>query len=153
MLGNEQVAVLEETALNFGLIVGDVVDMSYSFPLPREEGRQAPAGASERRSTDRFTISAIVRQDGVTSTDVRTGFIVDLADVQAWLNLPGQAQALVVPVDPALYETNNAEVAALRVRDIARAVQAALGDELRRDDGQGVVPGRAAASAFWPSRR
>ena len=36
---------------------------------------------------------------------------------------------LVGMVDPALYETNNAEQAALRVRDVARAVQQQLGDE------------------------
>ena len=128
VLGNGQVAVLEETALNFGLSVGDVVDLAYGFPLPREAGREAPAGASERRSSERFTIAAIVRQDGVTGADVRTGFIGAVADVQAWLGLPGQAQALVVLIDQGLYETANAEVAALRVRAVARDVQSALDD-------------------------
>ncbi len=128
-LGDDQAAVLEDTANNYNLRVGDVLDVSYSFPLPREEGKPNTVGASERRAAHRFTISSIVRQDGVTSGDVRTGLIVDLADVQTWLNLPGQAQILVATVDPALYETNNAEVAALRMRDIARAVQTRLGDD------------------------
>ncbi len=128
-LGNNQAAILEDTAFNYNLSVGDVLDVSYSFPLPREEGKPDTVGVSERRATHRFTISSIVRQDGVTSSEVRTGVIVDLADVQAWLNLPDQAQTLVATVDPALYETNNAETAALRMRDIARAVQSRLGDE------------------------
>ena len=128
-LGHDQAAILEDTANNYNLGVGDVLDVSYSFPLPREAGQPNIVGASERRAAHRFTISSIVRQDGVTGSDMRAGLIVDLADVQAWLNLPGQAQTLVATVDPALYETNNAETAALRMRDIARAVQARLGDE------------------------
>ena len=128
-LGDGQTAVLEETALNYNLSVGDAVDISYSFPLPREAGHPELAGASQRRSSERFTISAIVRQDGITDSGVRAGFIVALSDVQAWLNLPGQAQRLIVVVDSALYQTNNAEVAALRVRSVARAVQQQLGDE------------------------
>ncbi|MCI0396503.1 MAG: ABC transporter permease [Chloroflexi bacterium] len=128
-LGNNQAAVLADTATTYGLQVGDAIDVAYSFPLPREEGQPDPAGTSQRRAVQRFTISAIVRQDGVTSGDVREGVIIHLADAQAWLQLPGRAQRLLVTVNPALYETNNAEIAALRMRDIARAVQAALGDD------------------------
>ncbi|MCA9972411.1 MAG: ABC transporter permease [Anaerolineales bacterium] len=128
-LGARQTAVLQETALNFNLAVGDTVDIAYSFPLPREAGQPEPAGASQRRTTERFTITGIVRQDGVTDSGIRAGFIISLADAQAWLSLPGRAQRLVATVNPALYETNNAEVAALRVRDVLRAVQARLGDD------------------------
>ena len=128
-LGNDQAAILEDTAHNFNLSVGDVLDISYSFPLPREEGKPNTVGVSERRASHRFTIASIVRQDGVTGSGMRTGLIVDLADVQVWLNLPGQAQTLLATVDPALYETNNAETAALRMRDIAGSVQAKLGDD------------------------
>ncbi|MEJ2747741.1 MAG: ABC transporter permease [Anaerolineae bacterium] len=114
-LGNGQAALLEGTALNFDLGVGDVIDVAYSFPLPREEGHPGTVGASERRTVQRFTISSVVRQDGVTGGDTRAGLIVDIADVQDWLGLPGQAQMLIATVDPKLYETNNAEIAALRV--------------------------------------
>ena len=69
-LGSDQIAVLEATANNFDLSVGDEIEISYSFPLPREEGKPSTAGASERRSTHRFTISSIVRQDGVTGSGV-----------------------------------------------------------------------------------
>lgn len=124
-----QAAILEETALNFGLQVGDTLDVAYSFPLPREVGQEALAGASSRRTNQRFTIAAIVRQDGVTGSNVRSGLIIALGDAQAWLNLPDRAQQLVATVNPALYETNNAELAALRVRDVARRVQQQLGDE------------------------
>ncbi len=129
VLGDGQTAVLEDTARNFSLGVGDAVDISYSFPLPREAGQPELAGASQRRTTQRFTVSAIVRQDGVTDAGVRTGFIVALADAQAWLNLPDRAQLLIGTVDPGLYETNNAEVAALRVREVVGAIQQRLGDE------------------------
>lgn len=129
VLGDGQTAVLEDTALNFGLQVGDTVDIAYGFPLPREEGVAATAGASERRSNERFTISSIVRQDGVTSAGVRTGFIISMSDAQAWLNLPDRAQLLAVTVNQRLYETNNAEEAALRVRDVARQIKTQLGDD------------------------
>lgn len=130
-LGNEQAAVLEETALNFGLNVGDTIDVSYSFPLPREVGQEELAGASQQRTSKRFTISSIVRQDGVTGSDVRSGLIIALDDAQEWLHLSDRAQMLVATVDPNLYETNNAELAALRVRDVVRSVQQQLGDDYR----------------------
>ncbi len=122
-------AVLEGTALKYDLSPGDEISVSFSYPLPREEGLPASTEASQRRSTNRYIIGSIVRQDGVSSGDFREGIIVDLAGVQEWLGLPDQAQLLVATVDPALYETNNAELAALRVREVAHAVQTRLGDE------------------------
>lgn len=127
-LGEGQAALLEDTAHSFELGVGDTVDVSYSFPLTREAGQPAVAGASERRTSRRFFITAIVRQEGVTG-GVRDGLVVELEDAQQWLDLPDRAQSLIATVNPALYETSNAEVAALRVRDVVRAVQGSLGDE------------------------
>jgi putative ABC transport system permease protein len=128
-LGAGQAALLEDTAFTYGLEVGDTIDVSYSFPLPREEGKANALGASERRTSKRFTIKAIVRQDGITGGGVREGLIIDLADAQEWLNLPNRVGSVVATVDPSLYDTNNAETAALRVRDVVQAVQARLGDD------------------------
>lgn len=122
-------AVLEDTALKFGLEVGDEINVAFSYPLPREEGLPASDAASRRRAAHRYIIGSIVRQDGVAGSDVRAGLIVDLEGAQEWLTLSEQAQQLVVTVDPALYETNNAEVAALRVREVAGAIQARLGND------------------------
>ncbi|MGB4869115.1 MAG: FtsX-like permease family protein [Candidatus Promineifilaceae bacterium] len=127
-LGDHQAALLEEAAFTFDIQLGDTVDVSYSFPQSREEGKTAVAGSSERRTTEQFTITSIVRQDGLTG-GVREGLIISLADAQAWLGLEGQAQRLIATVDPALYETSNAEIAALSVRDVVRAVQVRLGDD------------------------
>ncbi|HSH04800.1 MAG TPA: FtsX-like permease family protein [Anaerolineae bacterium] len=126
-LTNNQIAVLETTALSFNLNPGDTLLVSYSYPLPREQGQPATAGASERRTSEQFTISGIVRQDGVAGGDVTNGFLIDINTVQQWLGLPNQADRLIATIDPSLYETNNAEVAALRVRDVLQAVQAQLG--------------------------
>lgn len=128
-LGEGQVAVFADTANVYGLQVGDTIEIAYSFPLPRERGEPELVGSSQRRTVERFIISGIVRQDGVTNGSVREGVMMHLADAQAWLQLPGRAQRLVVTVDPGLYETSNAETAALRMREIAGAVQAVLGDE------------------------
>jgi ABC-type lipoprotein release transport system permease subunit len=128
-LGGGQVALLEDTAFTYDLEVGDTIDVSYSFPLPREKGQPSATGASERRTSERFTIGGIVRQDGIASGGVRDGLIIHLSDAQEWLNLPDRVQMVVVTVEPNLYETNNAETAALRVRDVVQAVQARLGDD------------------------
>ncbi|MFZ0544261.1 MAG: FtsX-like permease family protein [Candidatus Promineifilaceae bacterium] len=128
-LGGGNIALLEDTAFSYGLGVGDTLVASYSFPSPRERGEEAVVGASERRTTESFTIASIVRQDGVAGGGVREGFIIDLQDVQNWLNLPDKSQSLIATVKPSLYESSNAEAAALEVRDVVRAVQQQLGDD------------------------
>jgi ABC-type antimicrobial peptide transport system permease subunit len=130
-LGDRQVAVLADTANIYNIAVGDKVDVSYSFPIPREKGQPAATAASERRATERFAVTAVVRPDGVSGSLGNQGLIMSLDDAQQWLDLPGQASSLIATVNPALYETNNAEVAALRVRDVVSAVQQQLGDEYR----------------------
>ena len=129
-LGDMQAAVLQATALELGnLQVGDTVEVAYSFPQPREKGSVAAVGSSQRRAVGRFTISAIVRQNGVANADVDSGVIVHIDDAQAFLGLPDRAEELIALVEPALYEAGNAEEAALSVRDVAVNVQAALGDQ------------------------
>ncbi len=129
-LGNMQAAVLQPTALSLGnLQIGDTIDIAYSFPQPREKGSVAAAGSSQRRAVGQFTISGIVRQNGVASADVDGGVIVHIDDAQDFLGLPDRAEALIALVEPALYEAGNAEEAALSVRDVAVNMQAALGDQ------------------------
>jgi putative ABC transport system permease protein len=127
-LGDGRAALLEDTANAYGFGVGDPIDVSYRFPLPREEGQPAVAGSSERRTSRTFTVAAVVRQDGVAG-GVGEGLIVHLAEAQEWLDLADRGQILIATVDPALYESSNAEAVALRVRDVVRAVQIELGDE------------------------
>lgn len=143
-LGDGRIALLEGTAFAYGLEVGDTLVASYSFPLPREKGEEAVAGASERRTTESFTIASIVRQDGVASGGVREGFIIALQDVQSWLNLPDRSQSLIATVDPTLYESSNAETAALEVRDVVRAVQRQLGDDYNYSLDKAAALGEAA---------
>jgi putative ABC transport system permease protein len=129
-LGNMQAAVLESTATQLGsLDVGDTIDVSYSFPQPREKGSATEIGSSRRRAVGQFTISAIVRQSGVANAGVTNGVIIHIDDAQSFLGLPDRAEELIVLVEPALYEAGNAEKVALGVRDVAVNVQAALGDQ------------------------
>jgi putative ABC transport system permease protein len=128
ILGDGGVALLKETAENFDLHVGDSFQAAYSFPVPREEGKPDLAGSSSRRISRDFTVRAIIRQDGVDA-GFRSGFIVDLAEMQQWLSLEGLASELIATVDPRLYETNNAENASLAVREVGQEVYAALGED------------------------
>jgi putative ABC transport system permease protein len=128
-LGNMQAAVLQPTALELGgLQIGEPIEVAYSFPQPREKGSVAPVGSSRRRAVGRFTITAIVRQNGVANAQVGSGVIVHIEDAQDFLGLPDRAEELIALVDAALYEAGNAEEVALSVRDVAVNVQAALGD-------------------------
>ena len=126
--GPGELVLLEDTALSFGWAVGDTIQVSYSWPQPREVGQAAPAGASQRRVSANFTITGIARQNGVTSADVTSGIIVDLAEVQRWLNLPDQAERLVAIIDPAIYDSNDAESAALQVRAVVQRIQDEVDD-------------------------
>ena len=128
-LGDGQVALLEDTANTYGIGVGDTLHVAYSFPQPREEGQTGSTGASARRVRIPFTVAAVVRQEGVSSADIREGVIAHIDDVQRWLELPDRAQVLLAIVNPKLYESQNAEIGALKVRGVAQAIQAELGDE------------------------
>jgi putative ABC transport system permease protein len=127
-LGNGQVALLEDTANAYNIGVGDSLYVAYSFPQPREQGKAVSTGASARRVRIPFTVSSVVRQDGVTSSETREGVIAHIDDIQRWLELPGRAQVLLAIVDPSLYESQNAEIGALNVRSVAQAIQAELGN-------------------------
>ena len=124
-LGQGRVAVDQLLAGQLGLKLGDSFIASYAFPIPREPGKPAASGTSSVRLQRKFTVAAIVSADGVGS---RRGVLVELSDLQVWLDRPGQASQLAVVVDPRIYETNNSNEAALSVRSIARAVQSKLGD-------------------------
>jgi putative ABC transport system permease protein len=126
LLGNGRVAVAKREATELGVSVGDTFSAAYAFPTPRQPGKQASSGASSVRLQRQFTVSAIVNMDGVSGEH---GVLVELEDLQTWLNLPGQANQILAVVDPGLYETNNANAAALTMRSIARAVQLQLGDD------------------------
>ena len=129
-LGAMQAAVLQSTALRMGgLQPGDSIEVAYSFPQPREKGSVAAVGSSQRRAVGRFTISAIVRQNGVARTGDNYGVLVHIKDAQDFLGLPGQAEEFIALVEPALYEAGSAEEAVLSVREVAIHVQAALGDQ------------------------
>ena len=128
-LGDGSVALLQSTAETFNLDVGDSIGVAYSFPQPREEGRAAPVGSSQRRVVGQFPITAVVRQNGVVNAGVRDGFLIDISDAQTWLGLQGRAAEMIAQVDPALYEARDPETAALNVRDQAVAIQAVLGDD------------------------
>lgn len=126
-LGDNQVALYEFVASNNGLQVGDVINVSHILPPPRELGKEAEAGTSSSRIQRQFTVAAIVRQDGVTQGF--GGILVDLADLQAWVGENGRSNQLVASVEQDLYNTNNSEVAAVRVRDVVREVQKQFSEE------------------------
>ena len=131
-LGNMNAALLHNSSLNLGNPqLGDVIEVTYSYPQPRQSGSVAAVGSSQRVVIARFTITAIVRQNGITKENIREGLIVDIHDAQIALGLPDQAELLVALVEPALYDVRDTEAAALSVRDVAVNVQNSLGEDYR----------------------
>jgi ABC-type antimicrobial peptide transport system permease subunit len=130
VLGDGRGAVTRWAANDIGLEVGDTLNVAYAIPIPRELGKAESSGASSVRLRREFTVSAIVNADGVAG---RHGMLVEIGDLQTWLNLPGRAKQMLAVVDPALYETNSATAAALSMRDITRAVEQRLGDAYQYD--------------------
>jgi ABC-type antimicrobial peptide transport system permease subunit len=126
LLGDGQVAIQRGAANEFGLSVGDTFNVSYAFPISREPGKPASSGTSTVRYQRQFTVSAIVNAGDVTRPQ---GILAELDDLQTWLSRPGQANQMLVVVDPSIYETSNANAAALTVRGIARAIQLQLSDD------------------------
>lgn len=124
-LGNGHVAISRFSANSLGLSLGDRFTVAYTFPIPREPGKPAEEGISSVRYQRQFTVGAIVNAGDVARAN---GILVELSDLQSWLNLSGQANQMLVVVDPDLYATNDSEAAALTVRSVARAVQQQLGD-------------------------
>ncbi|MCP4164865.1 MAG: hypothetical protein GY759_03095 [Chloroflexi bacterium] len=60
---------------------------------------------------------------------VNNGLNINVEDAQAWAGLSNRAEQLIALVEPALYESGNAEDAVLAVRNVTANVQAALGDQ------------------------
>ena len=140
VLGDGQVALTRGAADNYGLSVGDTFTVRYAFPIPREPGKAVASGASSVRLQRQFAVSAIVNTD----TTGRDGALVELADLQTWLDLPGQANQMLIVVDPGIYDTTNVNAAALTVREVARAVRRQLGEDYRyrMDFAAGLVEAR-----------
>ncbi len=139
-----EAAVLQATAEGLDLEVGDTFEVAYSYPLPREAGQPDAAGSSSRRATRPFSVKAIVRLEGVTSSGIRTGFVAGLDDIQSWLDMPGSASVLIATVDPALYETNSPDAAALEVRSVGQAVYDVMGDDYIYNMSKASILGEAA---------
>lgn len=127
-LGDGYVAINQFAANNRNLKVGDVLNVAYAVPTTRLLGESANRGTSQSRRQRQFTISAIVRQNGVTGSS-NDDLFAELSDLQTWLDLPDQAGQMIIVVDPNIYARNNAETAALEIRDIALAVENTFGAE------------------------
>ncbi len=120
--------VLQETADTFGLRPGDTFDISYALPIPRQKGVESAANVSNRRARTTLTVSAVALQRGVTGLESNDGILVNLDYVRQWLNLPGQAERIVVAFDEGLYADNDPQAAAFRARTLAEQIQRILGE-------------------------
>ena len=120
--------VLQETADTFDLQPGDIFDISYALPVPRQKGIESAAEVSTRRARTTLTVSGIALQRGVTGLDNNDGVLIDLDYARHWLNLPGQAERIVVAFDESVYNDNDPQAAAFQARTLAEEIQTILGE-------------------------
>jgi ABC-type antimicrobial peptide transport system permease subunit len=120
--------VLQETADTFGLEPGDVFDISYALPVPRQRGLESPANISTRQARTTLTVSAVALQRGVTGLEGNDGVLVDLDYVQAWLGLSNGTERIIVAFDELIYNNNDPQAAAFQARALAEKIRAYLGD-------------------------
>ena len=120
--------VLQETADTFDLQPGDTFDISYALPVPRQKGIESPADVSTRRARTTLTVSGIALQRGVTGQEGNDGLLVDLDYTRSWLELPGQAERIVVAFSESIYGDNDPQAAAFRARALAERIQEILGE-------------------------
>lgn len=120
--------VLQETADTFGLKPGSTFDISYSLPVPRQRGVESAANVSDRQARATLTVSAVALQRGVTGMEGQNGVLVDLPFVRQWLGLTTEAERIVVAFDEGVYNNNDPQAAAFRVRALAEKVQDILGE-------------------------
>ncbi|MBN1219593.1 MAG: ABC transporter permease [Anaerolineae bacterium] len=121
--------ILQETADTFGLQPGDTFDLSYALPLPRQRGVESASNVSTRQARTTLTVSAIALQRGVTGSDDNDGVLVNLNYVQNWLEIPNQAERIIVAFDKSIYSNNDPQAASFRARALAERIQELLGEE------------------------
>lgn len=120
--------VLQETADTFDLQPGDTFDISYALPVPRQKGIESPADVSTRRARTTLTVSGVALQRGVTGLEGNDGVLIDLDYTRSWLELPGQAERIVVAFNESIYGDNDPQAAAFRARALAERIQEILGE-------------------------
>jgi ABC-type lipoprotein release transport system permease subunit len=124
-LDGAKVIIMRETADTFGLKVGDEIGLSYVLPVSRLPGHELPQNDSVGQMTGRFTISGIAQTKGLGGGEQHT-ILASVETVQDWLDLPGQAERLVVVLDKAVYSSMNTQGSVFRVRRVAEAMHDTL---------------------------
>lgn len=124
------------TAGNLGLQTGDLIELSYAIPAQRLPGEAAVTGASTPRLTARFTVAGVGSLSGLPS-GASNAAVMRLADVQTWLEQPGQANQMLLVWQSAGSGTTNARATVTDARAIGERV---------RDDLQGALGAEYAVS-------
>jgi ABC-type antimicrobial peptide transport system permease subunit len=120
--------VLQETADTYGLKPGDVFDLSYALPLPRQKGVESALNVSTRQARTRLTVSGIALQRGVTGASTNDAVLIDLGYARNWLGITGLAERIVVAFDEGIYNNNDPQAAAFQARFLAEKIQRMLGE-------------------------
>lgn len=134
-----QVFLTQPAADALRVQVGDEVILSYVQPTPREPGRAAAQGVSTMRAESRFIVSGVGVVGGVG--DVLLGFgaalpstaLIRLDDAQAWLDVTGQVERLLVVWQADTAAGSDAQAAVSRARDIGLRVRDVLQRQLGSD--------------------
>ncbi|MCP4538915.1 MAG: FtsX-like permease family protein [Chloroflexi bacterium] len=131
-LEGDRVVINRAMADTFGLAVGDQIGLSYLLPASRLPGYDLPQNGSVGRATRNFTISGLAQARGLGGGG-RFLILASVDTVQNWLNVPGEAERLVVVLDKTIYTSMNTQASVFRVRRVAEEMRDALSATLGND--------------------
>lgn len=131
-----QVFLSPPAADSLGVQVGDEVTLSYVLPTPREQGKAEPRGGSTARAQATFVVSGIGLATGLSGgiggfgQEINPLAMIRLADAQAWLDVPGQADRLLVAWQSDTSAGSDVQAIVSRARDTGQRVRDALQTQL-----------------------
>lgn len=112
--------------------VGDEINLSYVRLVPRDPGKEATTDISTARTEAVFTIAGIGLVSGL-GNDVGAAVLIRLQDAQTWLDVPAQAERLLVVWNSDTAAGSDAKVAVSRARDIGDTLKNAVQEQLGSD--------------------
>jgi ABC-type antimicrobial peptide transport system permease subunit len=137
--GTARIIITRGVADAFGLRSGDEIGLSYLLPVSRLPGQDLPQSYSVGQVARRFTISGIAQVSGLGGGE-RDVILASVATVQDWLNVPGQAERLVVVLDETVYSRSmDTQASVFRVRRVAEAMHDALSTALGSEQASSYV--------------
>ncbi|HQV71249.1 MAG TPA: FtsX-like permease family protein [Thermoflexales bacterium] len=127
-----QVYLNSNAADLLGVQTGDMIQLSYAVPIPRQEGKAVITGTSTTRLTANFMVGGVGSLNGVAST-VSSAALIRLSDAQAWLGQTASANQMLLVWQSKNSGSTDAHATVTAARDVGESVRDQLQAKLGPD--------------------